>query len=58
MLAALFLNLGGSTVTLLPGQAAADAVAENPLAGSHITLKDLVQRDALCAQTDDLISHL
>lgn len=45
----LLLNLGSSLITLLPGLAAPDAVTENFLAGGHITLKDLIQRDAFCA---------
>ena len=41
-----------------PGQAALDTVAEVVLAGNHVALKDPVQRDALEAQAEDLITHL
>ena len=41
-------------VNFLPGE----AVAEVLLTGDHVALKDLVQRDALEAQANDLITHL
>lgn len=45
-------------VTFLPGVESLDEIAEVLLAGDHIALKDLVQGDALEAQTNDLITHL
>lgn len=43
---------------LLPGQAGLDPTAEGLHAGEHIAFKDPVQRDALEAQANDLITHL
>lgn len=51
-------NLWGMQEDFFPRLTTLDTVTEDFLAGQDIALKDLVQRDALEAETDDLPAHL
>lgn len=50
--------LGCLEIDLLPGEAALDALINSLLARNGVALEDLVQRDLIGAEPDDLIAYL